>query len=408
MRKSTNKYSKAFFEVFDVAKDIYLRRYPSFVYGNTLSKNELPVFCFHSTEPSTFEAMLLFLKANKYQTLTTDEYYDILRGNKKFKPDNTVLLTFDDGNGSVWSVVYPLLKKYGYRATVFLVPNLIKGSNHYYPNLDDVWYGHATIEKVLQRESSVQPFVTWEEIKVMHESGVIDFQSHTLDHSLIFTSPTIVDFVNPKIISKYHPFEFSWTVNSKEGSDLFAIPELGTPIYTSTPKMTGALKYVEDKRIKEMCLKCVEKNGGEKFFENKEWRKRLITAVEEYRKNHITQDSYEKKEEQKNAIFYDLKKSKELIEQHLRNKKVNHFCYPWGIGSALSVNISKRVGYITNFWGKAYNSLKNKIGQDPYKISRIGEDFFYLLPGDGRYTLSRVLINKLKKKILKGSSYLSH
>ncbi|MFQ5787728.1 MAG: polysaccharide deacetylase family protein, partial [Thermodesulfobacteriota bacterium] len=202
------KVSKNLNQTFTVGKNIVSGEYPSFVYRNILNENEIPVFCLHSATPGSFETMLRYLKENGYHTLSIDEFYQILINKKEKKTGRSILLTFDDGMGSVWSIAYPLLKKYGFKATVFLVPGRIKYRNKYYPNLEDVWVGTANMQEVLERDHSDQPFSTWEEVKTMHESGAFDFESHTFDHSLIFTSPEIVDFVNPAILSRYHLFEF--------------------------------------------------------------------------------------------------------------------------------------------------------------------------------------------------------
>ncbi|MFX0210315.1 MAG: polysaccharide deacetylase, partial [Candidatus Hodarchaeota archaeon] len=90
----------------------YLRnQYPNFVLDTHPKKleNEIPVFTFHSVEPLRLEKQLQFLKINKYRTLTADEFYQIITDKKRF-PEKAVLLTFDDGLGSLWSIAYPLLK----------------------------------------------------------------------------------------------------------------------------------------------------------------------------------------------------------------------------------------------------------------------------------------------------------
>jgi hypothetical protein len=52
--------------------------------------------------------------------------------------------------------------------------------------------------------------------------------------------------------------------------------------------------------------------------------------------------------------------------------------------------------------------LTNRVGIDLLKLARIGEDFFPLLPGNGRSTLMRVLSDKLTSRWKRGSPYVSH
>ena len=51
----------------------------------------------------SFERRLAHLKDNRYETLSADEYLAVLEG-AAYPPERAVLLTFDDGRGSLWSV----------------------------------------------------------------------------------------------------------------------------------------------------------------------------------------------------------------------------------------------------------------------------------------------------------------
>ncbi|MCX6375006.1 MAG: polysaccharide deacetylase family protein, partial [Armatimonadetes bacterium] len=105
-------------EIASTALDLILLRYPGFVYGESCSR-AMPVFCFHGVEPESFEAMLAFLDTNGYVTLDADQYYALVTGLES-APQNAVVLTFDDGWGSLWSIGSPLLKRYAVKIVVFL------------------------------------------------------------------------------------------------------------------------------------------------------------------------------------------------------------------------------------------------------------------------------------------------
>jgi hypothetical protein len=172
--------------------------------------------------------------------------------------------------------------------------------------------------------------------------------------------------------------------------------------------MSEEVRYIDDFGLLELCVEFVEKNGGENFFTNKDWKKNLRKIVKCYQKNRQLHDRFESEQERKRQIFHELKRSKEIIENYLPGKVIEHLCYPWGVGSDLSIELSKKAGYISNFWGKAGNDLKNQPGQNPFKISRIGEDFLYCLPGKGRVSIVDVILKKIRKKLLTGSPYLGH
>ena len=133
---------------------------------------------------------------NNYHTIKADELYDIITGKRKIK-NRTVVLAFDDGDSSLWTTAYPILNKYGFFAICFILPFRVKEKLNHSPNLEDVWVGKSNYRAIEDREKKTA-LCTWGEIQKMHESGVIDFRSHTSYHHSIYISDTIIDFVNPK------------------------------------------------------------------------------------------------------------------------------------------------------------------------------------------------------------------
>jgi peptidoglycan/xylan/chitin deacetylase (PgdA/CDA1 family) len=68
-----------------------------------------------------FAGQMSYLYENGYTTITALELEKFLEGTLKL-PKKAVLLTFDDGYKSNYLYAYPLLKKYGFRATISLIP----------------------------------------------------------------------------------------------------------------------------------------------------------------------------------------------------------------------------------------------------------------------------------------------
>ncbi|MQW22678.1 MULTISPECIES: polysaccharide deacetylase family protein [unclassified Lactococcus] len=131
--------------------------------------NQIPILMFHYASSqasdlaggsnwmpdSTLEADLAALKEAGYTTLTAQEAVKVLT--TKTKPSNKMVwLTFDDGSLTVYRDIYPLLKKYNMHATAAIITGFV--DNH-------------------------QPgILTWEQIKEMKASGLVDFISHTVSH----------------------------------------------------------------------------------------------------------------------------------------------------------------------------------------------------------------------------------
>lgn len=68
-----------------------------------------------------FSRQMNYLHENGYTAITVLELERFLEGTLKL-PKKSVLLTFDDGYKSSYLYAYPILKKYGFRAAVALIP----------------------------------------------------------------------------------------------------------------------------------------------------------------------------------------------------------------------------------------------------------------------------------------------
>ena len=122
---SLRRLSRSAREAWEVPRDLLRGRYPPFVTGGELPRGDVPVFVFHGAEPESFGRKIAHLAENGYVTLSADEYVAVLRGERQ-PEERAVVLTFDDGRGSVWSVAAPLLRRLGMKAVVFLVPGRIE------------------------------------------------------------------------------------------------------------------------------------------------------------------------------------------------------------------------------------------------------------------------------------------
>jgi peptidoglycan/xylan/chitin deacetylase (PgdA/CDA1 family) len=338
-----------------------------------------------------------------------------------------VALTFDDGWKSLWSIAYPLLRKYGLVGISFIVPTWIQDTDNPSPNLEDLWSGRTSLTELTASENASDPHISWHEARIMAESGVIDFQSHSLTHETVFTSEKIVDFLNPKSSGyAYKVPDISYT--EKATHDLRGV--LGRPLYTFAPRLAGARRFFDDQQLRHACISYVEQNGGENFFGQRSWRRGLWNIVERYRKNNRAKCWYETDEQRANAISRELRDSKQVIEDTLQ-KPVKHLCYPFYSGSSMALEKSKQCGYKTNFWGwqapansrnewygqeHLYKQVDitdfsvgnvlagrrtNRRGDDPYRIVRVPGDYIFRLPGKGRRRFSEIIIKKCIRSLKK-------
>jgi len=104
-----------------------------------------------------FAKQLEWLAAEHYQTLSMDEYLDILDRGKPF-PAKSILLTFDDGYEGVYTQAVPELIKRNMKATFFIFKN----------GIDTQLAGY--------------PYLTSAEVKAMAANPLFSLESHTISH----------------------------------------------------------------------------------------------------------------------------------------------------------------------------------------------------------------------------------
>jgi peptidoglycan/xylan/chitin deacetylase (PgdA/CDA1 family) len=125
-----------------------------------------------------FENQLEYLKNASYRSLTTEEFYAHITNKKPINKKN-ILITFDDGYADNWICAYPLLKKYGFTAIIFIT------TQHIEKNLcvvrKTILQG-AKMPFLDENERNENGFLSWQELKLMIESGVFEVGSHTHTH----------------------------------------------------------------------------------------------------------------------------------------------------------------------------------------------------------------------------------
>jgi len=371
---------------------LLLRQAPRFVYARNPAEleGEIPVFTFHVALPEWFEEQCLHLARNGYEALSAEKFVDLMH-RTGHTPRKSVLITFDDGLKQLWTVAFPLLKRYGLRATCFLIPGCIPAdSSLVRPTLEDVWQGRASVEEVLAFRRGEPALATWEEIRIMHDSGVIDFHSHTMYHSLVFTSPDVFDFIHPGYNTHFYG-NIHVPLYTHDGRDVTSRePLLGMPIYRSAPRMQATARFFDDEQVRMQCVEEVRREGGPDFFKNGNWRKRLGNVVRRSRGAPGVSERYETNEERDHAIREELVASRQAIEQKLPGAKVTHLCYPWYEAKPFAIEASRKAGFEVNYFGHRASRPTNRPGQDLYGVVRVEDMFLERLPGTGRVTLAQI------------------
>lgn len=371
-------------------------RYPAFVAARKpdVDPEDVPVFVFHTIDPEEFEAQLRHLVENDYQTLDCAAFHAHLTGTSRI-PQHSVLLTIDDGRASVWTCAVPLLRKYGLKAVVFLIPGYIPESRSLAPTLEEVWAGKLPRKELPERDPEL---MNWAEVEAAAASGLIDFQSHTLYHHRVPVSGKIVDYVHPQMSQALFDLPVAPGQESKlraEGIDGL----LGAPVYENDSLMAGRPVYRPDPRLAQVCADYVRRMGEQAFFRSPGWRGDLARLTADWRERHVDQGRFDDASTLARELSTDLRRSRALIEERLPGTQVRHLCYPYTIGSEAAARASRDAGYLSNFWGVLPDRRTNRAGDDPYRCPRLKGDYLQRLPGRGRASLTGTLTRKISRRV---------
>ena len=108
-------------------------------------------------KPKDFEKQMNWFYKNNWKSFTISELVKLDEIPKK-----SFVVTFDDGFEDNFLNAFPILKKYNFKATIYLVPN--QKTNHWEEKNTSVLSNLLNNEQILQ----------------MQNSGLIEFGSHTL------------------------------------------------------------------------------------------------------------------------------------------------------------------------------------------------------------------------------------
>ena len=359
---------------------ILSRQYPNFVLSDRVNVlDHIPVFTFHQESAEELELVFRFLAENGYQTLDADQLYE-KRVSGVTMAAREVVLTFDDGHKSLWTIAYPLLKKYQLKAIAFILPGLTPDRD-----MEPPW------------KPGAQHLCNWEQIQDMHKSGTVDFQSHSMYHHSVFVSPRIVNYITPSDSPSFLQKQVFPVIEDK--ANVF-FPEdlpLGTPIYESFPRYGSKRRYIENPEVTKLTTDFVTDKGGPDFFLRKSWKHELDKLVKSRAKTSYQGARFESAGERKNAILKDLRDAKRLIEARLSGKTVRHFCFPWYEGCADSAKLSAKAGYITNHWGWHLPREVLTCSTSILPVRRLDPQYIWRLPGKGRKSLTVVLRMRLAR-----------
>jgi peptidoglycan/xylan/chitin deacetylase (PgdA/CDA1 family) len=154
-----------FLLIFLFLTNYYQARAYEYTYEYTSDELTIPILNYHkfctgeSPDAYTinidlFKQQMDYLKDNDYRVISISQLLECIENN--FFPEKPVVITIDDGFKSVYTLAFPILKEYGFPATLFLYTDYIaNGTNQ----------------------------LSWQEIKEMIVDMGMEIGSHSLSHS---------------------------------------------------------------------------------------------------------------------------------------------------------------------------------------------------------------------------------
>lgn len=111
-----------------------------------------------NTAPETFRQQMQFLHDNKYPVVSLEKLAGDIISGRAIEP-GTVVLTFDDGEVNFYTAAFPVLREFGFPATVFLTTGAIDNAD----------------------KSIAAKYLTWDQVRELRKQS-ISFGSHTVNH----------------------------------------------------------------------------------------------------------------------------------------------------------------------------------------------------------------------------------
>lgn len=115
----------------------------------------LPDRDFWSVTAPEFDRQMRYLRDGGFRAATLDELAAYREGRLEL-PERTVVITVDDGDESFYRIAAPILRRYGQRASIFMLT------------------GHAG-----EKDWNDVDFMTWDQLRDLEQSGVAHVESHT-------------------------------------------------------------------------------------------------------------------------------------------------------------------------------------------------------------------------------------
>lgn len=131
---------------------------------HSISEEGQPAFLPFCVSKSQFETELEILAAGGFETLTVSELVRY-RAEGIRLPRNSVVLTFDDGFADFHTTAVPMMRKFGFRATLYLTTGFVGGTSRWLASSGE----------------GDRPMMSWDDVRDCSNAGM-EIGAHTVTH----------------------------------------------------------------------------------------------------------------------------------------------------------------------------------------------------------------------------------
>lgn len=136
----------------------------------------IPILLYHriedsslstATPPAMFRRQLSSLRERGWTAISADEFTHAMQSGASL-PERSFMITFDDGYENIASVALDILRECECKAISFLTTQFLRGPKHGTSKAPD--------------DGAAQDYMTWDQVRQLQASGIVDCQSHTHTH----------------------------------------------------------------------------------------------------------------------------------------------------------------------------------------------------------------------------------
>lgn len=267
---------------------------------------------------SIFEKQVKYLKKKNFSFITLTNWQRIVKSQKKIN-QRFVIITFDDGFKNVIDYAYPIIKKYGAKGIIYVIPGII-GKNEL------IWTEYLEMLVYNHRNNKFN----------------FKFKDQIIEYSLNSKNNIKMAFNDMK-------------------NKLRALSNKDRITHLNQFKISNNIKNFKNVPIEYLIANWQELNSLNKN----------ILEIGNHTKTHQNLDILSLEQE----YYEELLKSKLKIEKEI-GYSIKHLCYPAGVYNNKVIQYLKKYGYLT---GVTVEEGLNMLKSDLLKLKRLMIDKNFLL-----------------------------